>query len=61
MYPINWESAPEWAKFIARDSNNLWTWYAYEPRLVRGYYYTIRGQSKSCPVEEVTPLLEKRP
>jgi hypothetical protein len=61
MSIMDWSKAPEWAKFVARDSNGIWAWYEHNPRLVGGSYYTSRGRSVGCVREEVPPILQERP
>lgn len=29
----SWDEAPEWAKFLAMDQDQTWTWYAARPRM----------------------------
>lgn len=34
MTKPDWKDAPEWAQWLARDSNGLWYWYEMEPYVV---------------------------
>lgn len=29
----DWKDAPEWANYLAKDSNGVWYWYALKPKL----------------------------
>ena len=33
----DWDDAPEWARFLAQDSDGEWFWYENEPRLQNAY------------------------
>jgi len=30
---VNWEQAPEWARWAAQDKNGDWWWYEVEPEI----------------------------
>lgn len=31
MNKPKWEDAPEWAEYLAMDSDGVWIWYKYKP------------------------------
>lgn len=33
----DWKDAPEWARFLAQDSDGEWFWYENEPRPQHGH------------------------
>lgn len=34
----NWEDAPEWAKWLAMDSDGQWTWFSNKPLKDHDYW-----------------------
>lgn len=42
----DWKDAPEWAKFLAQDSNGDWYWYEFEPELSSRTWQDFSGHMK---------------
>ena len=36
-----WETAPEYAKYLARDYEGTWQWYAFYPNILDGSHTEI--------------------
>lgn len=36
----DWKDAPEWAQWLAQDSDGEWYWFACEPSIECGTYYS---------------------
>lgn len=39
----SWDSAPEWAQWLAMDENGVWHWYEKEPEIV-DFVWDIAGR-----------------
>jgi hypothetical protein len=50
----DWAEAPKWAKFLAMDSNFVWSWFQYEPIYRAGVWCPDRGQ-----MERASPWIGK--
>ena len=49
MNNINWNEAPAWANYYAKDADGRWFWHEFEPFLepgARGWYN--RGRMQAC-------------
>ncbi len=44
----DWKDAPAWAKFLAMDSDGIWSWYENEPLIERedDCYWTTLSESE---------------
>ena len=56
----NWNSAPEWANYLAQDENGDWYWYEDQPEAGYNQWYTRSGRSREAAVDWKTSL-ETRP
>lgn len=44
MTKPDWKDAPEWARYLAKDKNGTWFWYASKPdKMESGYWNNTRG------------------
>ena len=72
MSKPSWDSAPEWANWLAMDSDSEWFWYISEPHLDQDVdeldwwsydkfqqAFPVYGSSNT--LENTLPTLEKRP
>lgn len=57
----DWKDAPEWAQYVAMDSNRVWYWYEKEPLQKRSYWEISNGLSQEIlKFVDWTKTLEKR-
>jgi len=61
----SWNDAPEWANYLAMDSDGSWWWLNNKPLLRNGAWFpancdTDRLELADC-VDDLSPILEKRP
>ena len=35
-----WNTAPDWAQYLAMDEDGVWTWYAKKPKASLSYWYS---------------------
>lgn len=60
----DWKNAPEWANYLAMDSNHIWCWYEKKPE--KNVYQNIWGSKGKYEIAvnpniEWTDTLEERP
>lgn len=56
----SWESAPDWANWLAQDKDNQWLWYEDKPYPKAGNWYQDR-RSTLVKFKNWTQTLEQRP
>jgi len=63
MSKPSWNDAPEWAMYLAKDENGVWTWFEHEPRQSDGgWWYSFLGRMEEvCDEGDWKASLEKRP
>lgn len=59
----DWKDAPEWANWVAMDSNGLWFWYEKEPVTVDYREWICSGKALQVPIPgpDWDETKEKRP
>lgn len=59
----DWKDAPEWAEYLAMDSNGAWWWFENEPELQVGTWRTNGGQLRRAghPQVDFRESKEERP
>lgn len=58
----DWKDAPEWANWLAEDSNNGWFWYEFKPEKEEFCYnHDGPGRSQMAIKGEFNGVLENRP
>lgn len=59
---LSWNDAPEWAQYLAMDSNGAWYWYSHKPTVEDGDYvwYFVDGRYKRAD-SDWKESLESRP
>ena len=57
----SWNDAPEWANYLAMDSDGSWWWYAEEPTLDCGDWYPQPITNFDPVYADRKPTLEQRP
>ena len=59
----DWNDAPEWANWLAMDSNGLWCWYKNKPYASLGSFFSVGRStaSKSSVLSNWKESLEQRP
>lgn len=63
MSKPSWDDAPEWAQYLAMDSDNYWYWYELRPQMTPYcWHHEFRGRCE-CAVEppDWEDSLEERP
>ena len=59
----SWDTAPEWANYVAQDERGCWWWYESKPR--KGFSNWMEAEGRAAPVIPENPnwkeSLEKRP
>jgi len=56
----SWDFAPEWANYMAKNDDEQWYWYEYQPTCYSGRWYSTSGRSQIAGRGEELSL-EKRP
>ena len=59
----DWKDAPEWANYLARDSDGEWWWYETEPVADDAGWWGTTDKTQICnpPKQEWNKSLEKKP
>ena len=59
----DWKDAPEWAQFVAMDSDGSWYWYGTKPVLNEKTGIWVTSDDSFLFVEKLkfTPIYEPRP
>jgi hypothetical protein len=57
----DWKDAPEWAQYVAMDSNRVWYWFEKEPAMKRFFWELNDGDWQAIPEAHWQDSLEKRP
>ena len=60
----SWDSAPEWAEYLAKDDYGRWYWYEHEPNYrFKVWWMSREGRVQLAFEEQIEPkdTLEKRP
>lgn len=63
-YKPSWDSAPEWAQFLAKDDYGRWHWYEYEPNYrFKVWWISREGRFQLAQEDNILPkdTLETRP
>lgn len=63
MSKPSWESAPDWANWLAMDSNGVWFWYENEPHIEDKTRFLAEGKCLEVPAyaDGWQNSVEKRP
>ncbi len=56
-----WKIAPEWANWLAMDSDGEWYWHEEKPLYSTNYWYSQGKKSEAYVVNMPKETLEKRP
>jgi hypothetical protein len=64
---IDWNAAPEWARYVAMDKSGLWAWFSHEPdpNEISGTWVDVYGKYEDFHAEFFTgdwaESLQRRP
>jgi hypothetical protein len=64
MNKPEWKDAPDWARYLARDEDNSWRWFARKPKLLGCEFWESTGRVAAAYGPAFTywhESLEKRP
>lgn len=59
----DWKDAPEWAQWLAMDSDGEWYWYEHAPKFKvrRGRWIVVRGNAQLAVLADCENTCEARP
>jgi len=60
----SWDNAPEWANYLARNSNGKWRWYQLKPHFIEDgefWDYFSTNRTEEAFLENSESTLEERP
>jgi len=57
----DWRDAPEWAYYLAQDSDSSWYWYTDKPESADGCWVGVWFQRAEVPNTSWDKSLERRP
>ena len=49
----DWKDAPDWAQYLAMDSNGEWCWFADKPMAENTGFWTTFGKYENVKIEDV--------
>lgn len=59
---IDWDEAPEWANYVARDADGEWYWYENKPKESgSGHYFYAQGRILLYKEDESIGIVVPRP
>ena len=57
----DWKDAPEWARYLAMDSDGSWWWYKLRPNCDDPWFWNSAGKAESIKISGWQNTLEERP
>lgn len=59
----SWKDAPEWAKWVAMDSDGVWMWFEFKPyKEAKAEYLSVKGgRCEAMEFQNLPVVIEKRP